>query len=207
MGEERLTPRDGAVLLELARAAIRDATRGSGTVDDLVRRLEIGPALRIPRSVFVTLRSPAGAGDRGPLRGCIGTLAADLPLYENVIRTAPRSALEDPRFAPLTAAEVDGLSIEISALTPLRRIASIDEIAIGRDGVRLTGQGRHSVFLPQVALEQRWAAEQLVEQLALKAGLARDAWRDAELQVFQAEVFEQRGASGDQVPRGGSKTR
>ena len=188
---EPLSEADGATLLALARAAIDDALRGGGAVDTVLRGREIGPALEARRGVFVTLRMPGDGPGQRVLRGCIGTLAAVDPLYRAVIATAPRSALSDPRFPSLTEAELPSLTVEVSALTPLTPLRSPDDLVIGRDGVQLVRDARRAVFLPQVAVQQRWDAAQLLEQLARKAGLPADGWRGADLSVFHAEVFDE----------------
>ncbi len=105
---------------------------------------------------------------------------------------AAAAAFEDRRFPPLSRGELAGITIEISALTPPRAIDGIAEIVLGRDGVILRKGMRSAVFLPQVAVEQGWDRDTLLTQLALKAGLPGDAWREgAEFQTFQAEVFSE----------------
>jgi uncharacterized protein (TIGR00296 family) len=90
----------------------------------------------------------------------------------------------------VTADECRKLTIEISVLTPPAPVAGYEAIRVGTDGVVLQKQGRSAVFLPQVATEQGWNREQMLTQLALKAGLPPNAWREgATFLVFQAEVF------------------
>jgi AmmeMemoRadiSam system protein A len=187
----RLSASERAALLELARVAIEDAVRGESALAAAVARTEISERLREARGVFVCLKVPRdeAAGGGLALRGCIGTLGATRPLYEAVTDTAPRSALEDPRFPRLGVPELAGLRIEISVLTEPRPLNGLDALVIGRDGLQLEKDDRRAVFLPQVASEQRWDARTFAEHLALKAGLDRDGWRDATLSVFGAEVF------------------
>jgi AmmeMemoRadiSam system protein A len=185
-----LTAVERRVLLETARQALAAAVNASVASRDPVHRLPPG-SLQESLGAFVTLRSlgaPADAAPR-PLRGCIGTVSAASPLVETVAEMARAAALRDPRFAPLTADELDRVRIEISVLGPRRRVHGPGDLAIGRDGVELVLGSRRSVFLPQVAVEQGWDAEQLLRQLAVKAGLGPDAWRQAELSAFSAEVF------------------
>ncbi len=144
------------------------------------------PKLYQKRGAFVTLK------DRGRLRGCIGHMAEDRPLCQVVGAMALQAAFNDRRFSPVTLDEWKNLSIEISALTPYKKISSVDEIVIGRDGVLLRKRGHSAVFLPQVAPEQGWNLNDLLEHLCAKAGLGSDCWKDdAELFVFQAEVFSE----------------
>ena len=92
----------------------------------------------------------------------------------------------------MTPVEVGELSIEISAMTPPVAIGSWSEFVVGKHGIVLSKSGRSAVFLPQVAPEQGWTAEQTLTHLAQKAGLAPDAWREgAEFEVFEAQVFNE----------------
>jgi AmmeMemoRadiSam system protein A len=126
----------------------------------------------------------------GRLRGCIGHMAEDSPLGRTVGMVALQSAFQDRRFSPLQPGELEQVDIEISVLTPYRPVSGPDAIVLGRDGVVLRKRGRSAVFLPQVAVEQGWTREQMLDQLCLKAGLARGDWRQgAELLTFRAEVF------------------
>lgn len=136
------------------------------------------------QGAFVTLK------ERGQLRGCIGRIAHDGPLPQLVSRVAFEAAFRDPRFQPLGRQEVDRVEVEISLLTPPRPASGAGQIVVGRDGVVLRKDGRSAVFLPQVATEQGWTRDQMLDQLCLKAGLPARCWTDrAELSTFQAEVF------------------
>ena len=126
----------------------------------------------------------------GALRGCIGHMTADRPICEAVGAMALQAAFNDRRFTPVKAEELDAIEIEISLLTPMVRVASVEEIEIGRDGVRLVKEGRSAVYLPEVAVEQGWNREETMRRLCQKAGLAPDAWRqDAEFYTFRSVVF------------------
>jgi AmmeMemoRadiSam system protein B/AmmeMemoRadiSam system protein A len=142
--------------------------------------------LQNPQGVFVTLKK------RGELRGCIGRIIGDEPLSKLVGAMAVQSALNDRRFSPVTADELKDIDIEISVLTPMRAVSGAGEIMIGRDGVLLAKDGHSAVFLPQVASEQGWKREELLDQLCLKAGLDRGCWKQqAQLSIFQAVVFSE----------------
>jgi hypothetical protein len=172
-------------LLELARRTIREVAAGreAPRVDAFPDRVS-AQKLRTPTGVFVTLT------EGGDLRGCIGHIIAQAPLVDAVIDNAVNAAFDDPRFSPVIASEIDRLHIEISVLTPLRAIAGPQEIVVGRDGVLLERGGRRAVFLPQVAPEQGWDRDTMLDHLSMKAGLPRGAWREgARFQVFQAFVF------------------
>jgi AmmeMemoRadiSam system protein A len=173
-------------LLDLARASIRDAILKDGSLEIAMEKTEITPPMLAERGLFVTIKE----ADRR-LRGCIGTMSSRKPLYRTVIDTAPRAALEDPRFSPLGGEELEGVRISLSVLSPLRPLRDTAELVLGRDGLQLELREYRSVFLPQVATEQGWGRHQFLERLAMKAGLAKDAWREASLSVFEAVVFEE----------------
>jgi AmmeMemoRadiSam system protein A len=185
--EVSLSEADKRQLLALARKTIVYFL-GHGKVpspSDL--GIQVGEALKVPRAAFVTLKR------HGDLRGCIGDLLPRQPLFQSVIANAVNAAFEDPRFRPVTASECSDLTIEISALTIPRPVASVDQIRLGIDGIILRKGGQSAVFLPQVAPEQGWDIQQTLTQLSRKAGLPGDAWKEgASFQVFQAEVFGDR---------------
>jgi AmmeMemoRadiSam system protein B/AmmeMemoRadiSam system protein A len=183
----RLSADERRFLVELARRAVAAAARGepepepeavAGELD-----VELSNALTQVRGAFVTLTRS------GALRGCIGHIEGHEPLVRTVVVNAINAARQDPRFEPVTDAELEGLEVEVSALTPLKTVAGVDEIEIGRHGILLSRGERQAVFLPQVATEQGWDLETTLDQLALKAGLAPMAWREGcEFAVFEAEI-------------------
>lgn len=169
-------------LVKIARAAVADAAHGRR------ERLVVVEAGAFPDAsgAFVTIKS------RGRLRGCIGTLACQRPLGEEVARVAVSAATEDPRFEPLRPSELDDLDVEVSILGPLERIDPFDETAfeIGRHGLVVDQGHRRGLLLPQVATEQGWDRETFLAQTCVKAGLPPDAWRrGAEVYRFAGEAF------------------
>jgi AmmeMemoRadiSam system protein A len=186
---DTLTGDDRSNLLRLARGSIRQALHSDDSLVRLLEATEITVGLEHRSAAFVSLKQPNPEGGRALLRGCIGNMHATLPLYRSVIAMAPKAALEDPRFPPLRSDELPGVTIEISALGPARPIAGLEDLVVGRHGVELSRGGARAVFLPQVAAELGWSGEELLRQLSRKAGLGEDAWRDAELSVFEADVF------------------
>ena len=126
----------------------------------------------------------------GRLRGCIGHFGEDYPLHEIVAKMAYAAAFEDPRFMPVTSDELADIDIEISVLTPMRRIQSIDEFQLHRHGIYIKKGFRNGTFLPQVADEVNWTKEEFLGHCAQdKAGIGWDGWRDAELYIYEAIVF------------------
>lgn len=179
-----LTDGEKETLLSIARQTIgeylRTGERPKLTVHD--------PALKEKRGVFVTLHK------QGKLRGCIGCIIPVNELYTTVSRMAIESAVADTRFSPVKVEELDEIKIEISVLTVPERVEDIEEIQLGRDGIILGKGNKRGVFLPQVATETGWSKEEFLTHLARdKAGLAADAWKDKDTEIFtfQAEVFSE----------------
>ncbi len=180
-----LTDKDKRDLLVLARK----------TVSQKVRQQEIATpepsglstALRTNCGAFVTLRK------KGSLRGCIGRFDATEPLFKVVQQMAVASSTEDYRFSPVDPGEVDQLEIEISVLTPMRRIHSVDEIELGKHGIYMKKGMKAGTFLPQVATETGWSKEEFLGHCAQdKAGIGWNGWKDAELFVYEALVFDEK---------------
>jgi hypothetical protein len=136
---------------------------------------------------FVTLHR------HGDLRGCIGHVEAADPLGHVIVRCAVAACSTDPRFPPVTTAELPHIDIELSLLGPLEPVIEIDEIEVGRHGLVVEMHWRRGLLLPQVATEWQWDRETFLMQTCVKAGLSRDAWRTgATLKRFEAEVFGDR---------------
>jgi AmmeMemoRadiSam system protein B/AmmeMemoRadiSam system protein A len=142
--------------------------------------------LQQPRGAFVTLKK------KGELRGCIGRMIGDEPLVKIVGVMAIQAAFNDRRFNPLTADELNNTEIEISVLTPMKKVSGAEDIVVGRDGVLLSKEDHHAVFLPQVATEQKWNREEMLDNLCLKAGLTAGCWKEeTQFSTFQAVVFSE----------------
>ena len=179
---DELQPADKKALLGFARKTINRYL----TTETVPLARGFSPAVLEYRGVFVTLKK------YGNLRGCIGRLIPELPLGQLVGAMAIQSALNDNRFRPVTIAEMKDIEIELSVLTPMKTVPRAEDIVVGRDGVLLQKGRSGAVFLPQVATEQGWSREEMLDQLCLKAGLAKGSWRTgAEFQTFQAIVFHE----------------
>ena len=177
-------------LLRLARASILQTIRRDQALERLFGETQLTPRLHEPRGAFVSLKQlPKQGQPTGSLRGCIGNMTSREALYRTVIELATKAAFEDPRFPPLVIDELPGVRIEISVLNPGGPLHNAEDLVIGHHGVHLSQGAASAVFLPQVALEHGWTADLLLQQLALKAGLLRDAWREADLKLFTADVF------------------
>jgi len=167
-------------LLEIARKSIEQyLAKGSAP------EFTVSESLKQPGAAFVTLK------ESGELRGCIGYTEAVRPLYQTVSQCAIHAAVEDPRFNPVQASELPNIDIEISVLTPLQKVESLDSIQVGRDGLLIRMGRRSGLLLPQVATELGWNRTQFLEHTCQKAGLPSNSYTLAEaaLYRFQAEVF------------------
>ncbi|MBI3398593.1 MAG: AmmeMemoRadiSam system protein A [Deltaproteobacteria bacterium] len=160
------------------------------TIESYVRTKKIpvfevqSPALMERQGVFVCIK------EKGELRGCIGIFTSDKPLYLTVADMAVSAATQDPRFMPLVASELSQISIEISCLSPMKKIKAISEIEVGRHGLYIVKGFCRGVLLPQVATEHCWDRTQFLEHTSLKACLPTDGWKDgADIYIFEAEVF------------------
>jgi AmmeMemoRadiSam system protein A len=172
------------ILLKIARdtveAAIKSKPINIPKSDD--------PELNAHCGCFVTLKN------HGRLRGCIGNFTSDNPLVELVAEMAKASATSDPRFFAdrISTAELDQLDIEISVLSPLKKTNDPLSLQLGVDGIYIKKGYASGCFLPQVATETGWSKEEFLSYCCShKAGLAPDAWKEPETEVylFTAEIF------------------
>jgi AmmeMemoRadiSam system protein A len=178
----RLSEAEKEKLLHIVRETLTDHLT-DGTTPEYAPE---DPGLLQEVAAFVTLRRRDGE-----LRGCIGRVEVSQPLYRTVQDCVISAAINDFRFPPVTAAELEDILIEISALSPFRPISSPEEIQVGRHGLLIRRDVRVGLLLPQVASDRGWDRNEFLRAICIKAGLPSDAWRDADLYVFTAEVFEE----------------
>lgn len=167
-------------LLHIARLALEEFILEKRVLNHQTQNVK----LMEKRGAFVTLKK------RGLLRGCIGFIKPVLPLYQTVIQAAIYAACRDQRFLPVSPDELKDLEIEISVLTPLKKIDNPNFIEVGKHGLFISKGNRSGLLLPQVPVENQWSREIFLQQTCLKAGLPQDAWKqEADLFVFEAIVF------------------
>ena len=177
-----LSDEDKQALLRLARQTLvefLDTGRTPATATD-------SQALQEQRATFVTLT----VRETGELRGCRGEVVARQQLIESVVNMAVASATDDPRFPPVAPAEVQGLHIEISMLTPLQPIHP-DNVVVGKHGLMISKGHLSGLLLPQVPVEWNWGREEFLDSVCRKAGLPQGAWLDPDAQLygFECEVW------------------
>lgn len=178
-----LTDEDKQRLKAIALQSIKDELDGKPIANFSPHTSHHSP-LNAKCGAFVSLH------EHGHLRGCIGHFGEDVPLHEIVAEMARAAAFEDPRFSPVKREELEDIDIEISVLTPMRRIKSLDEFELHRHGIYIRKGYRSGTFLPQVADEVNWTKEEFVGHCSQdKAGLGWNGWKDAELYVYEAIVF------------------
>jgi len=165
---------------------------------DTVEAVINGRSIALPKSDDIELNAHCGCfvtlKNHDRLRGCIGQFTSEGPLIELVAEMAKASATGDPRFFadPITAGELKDLDVEISVLSPLRRTDNPLSLRLGIDGIYIKRGRASGCFLPQVATETGWSKEEFLSYCcAHKAGIAADAWKKPETEVylFTAEVF------------------
>ncbi len=183
-----LNKEEKVALLKIARNAVTEYVRKRNIPP--VEEKSLPPHLLQGCSgVFVTLK------EHQNLRGCIGNFLPDRSLYQVVQSMAIASATQDSRYEPVTTSELDAIEIEISVLTPLKRIYSIDEFELGRDGLYMKKGSHTGTFLPQVAGETGWSKEEFFGHCAReKALIGWDGWKDKEVELYsyQALVFNEK---------------
>lgn len=179
-----ISKEDRLSLLKLARDNIRSRLLEGSFVK--LEEKNYSQSLKSQLGAFVTLRTG------GKLRGCIGRINASEPLYETIKQMSAAAAFNDSRFDPLTRDELEEVTIEISVLSKMRKIDSIEDIEPGKHGVYLRRGHTSATFLPQVATEQKWNREELLGNLAKnKAGLGWLGWKDADIYIYEAVIFEE----------------
>lgn len=183
--EYSLDEQDKEALLQISRSTLETFITKGELAD-----LDLGSLSR-------TLKEPAGAFVSlymgGRLRGCIGSFTPTNPLYAVVEEMTLAAAVRDSRFAPVEETELGYINIEISVLSSLKKISSIDEIELGKHGIYMIRDGQSGSFLPQVAEDKGWTLEEFLGHCARdKAGLSWDGWKEAELYTYEALIFSEK---------------
>lgn len=179
-----MTAKEKAELLALARSTILATVQGQ----PLPEVAKPTKGMENLSGCFVTIKQ------QGQLRGCIGSFISHRPLWQTVREMAASAATRDPRFYPMKPADLEDFELEISVLSPLRQVQSVEDIQVGTHGIYLIKGHAHGVLLPQVASEYGWDRETFLRHTCLKAGLPETAWqKECEIYIFSAEVFGDTG--------------
>jgi len=174
-----LSLEEKASLLALAKQSLEAAVTGR-PMADYVPEFE---SFEEVCGAFVTLNK------HGNLRGCIGNMQGHEALFKTIQHMAVEAGLRDPRFPAVEASELADIEIEISVLSPMKKMTDPSEIVVGKHGLMVVAQGRSGVLLPQVGAEYGWSALEFLGQTCHKAGLDVGAWRAGDVFLYTASVF------------------
>lgn len=184
-----ISQEEGQKLLQLAKKSIISVLdKKELAVDSYLKQ-----RFSEKQGCFVTLHK------KGELRGCIGFPEPIMPLYNAIMKAAKLAAFEDPRFPSLERDELKDIKLEISVLTkPMlcevkKPEEYIQKVKVGRDGLIIRGHYGSGLLLPQVAPEWHWDCREFLEHTCIKAGLAKDSWKDLsnKIYTFQAQIFSE----------------
>ncbi|MBD3405886.1 MAG: TIGR00296 family protein [Candidatus Lokiarchaeota archaeon] len=190
---------EGKFLVQLARETIEKYVRERKKLDV---PNTVSDKLRRHSGVFVTINKLQDS--KVALRGCIGRPYPSDPLVRATIDSAVDASSRDPRFNPVSEKELDSIVVELSVLTPPKKIDYSnpddlpEKIEIGRDGLIVSKGMQKGLLLPQVPVEYGWTTKEFIIHTCQKARLRLDAWKDpnVEFHAFQAEIFGEKSPNG-----------
>ncbi len=169
-------------LQDIAKLSLYEAVNKNQKIQ--IDASKVSPKLKLPLGAFVTLYKDKN------LRGCIGRFEPNQPLYEVVVDMAIAAAFHDTRFKKVTTNELENITIEISVLTPRKKIDSLDEIVLGKHGIYVQKGSKTGTYLPHVATQMNWSVEEFVRSCAEeKARIDTSEIKDIELSTYEAIVF------------------
>jgi AmmeMemoRadiSam system protein B/AmmeMemoRadiSam system protein A len=181
-----LSESEQKILLEIARNSIDNFISKNEYLE--INTENLPESLKSNVGVFVTLTK------KGNLRGCIGRMTGGLQLYKGVQEMAVSAALKDHRFEKVSPGEMKDIEIEISVLSPMKKIQSIEEIEMGKHGIYIKKGGQSGTFLPQVGKETGWSREDFLGHCARdKAGIGWEGWKEANIYIYEAFIFHEKG--------------
>jgi len=169
-------------MLKIARSSIESIFDNSKKIDVDFAKF---PVLNTRKGAFVTLTKNRN------LRGCIGYIISNIPLFETIQDAAKQAAINDTRFPQLSKGELNKIAIEISILSEPFPMKSYDDIIVGTHGLILSERGRRGLLLPQVPIEHNMNKEEYLSALCQKTGFYSDFWKEKTLNIemFTADVF------------------
>ena len=180
-----LSEKDKSILLKIARQTLINYVK-----ENKVPKID---TTTFPDNIKRSCGAFVSLNKQHKLRGCIGVFSSNLPLYKVVQEMTVAAATNDSRFLPVQAKELDKIKIEISVLTPLRKINSLNEIIVGKHGIYLKKGFRHGTLLPQVARNNGWTRNEFINYCAkYKAGIPLNELKDTEIFVYEAIVFDEK---------------
>ncbi len=182
-----LSKEDKLSLLTIARDSLN--YKIAGNIDKTIDESAVPLILQQATGAFVSLHCISD----GKLRGCMGSFKAVTPLHKLIKEMVISAATRDYRFSPLSEDELKDTDIEISVLSPMKEIETIDEIELGKHGIYISKDHHSGTFLPQVALTTGWDIEEFLGRCARdKAGIGWEGWKEATIYTYEAEVFSEK---------------
>lgn len=182
MSSFSFSQKEQQILIEISRATLKEILFNS--TEKL--NLKIIENISQKCGVFVSLYA------KNELRGCIGNITSELPLHKNIEKMTIAASTNDYRFNRLEPDEFNNVTIELSILSPLEQIFSLDELELGKHGIYIKKDFRSGTFLPQVANKTNWTKEEFVAHCSNdKAGLGWNGWKDAELFRYEAFIINE----------------
>lgn len=177
-----LTDEEKKALKEIAKASLYEAVIHNRKI--ALDESQVSQKFKLHLGAFVTLK------ENSMLRGCIGRFEPNEPLYKVIIDMAISASQYDTRFNPVSKEELDNIEIEISVLTPRRRVHGLEDVVVGKHGIYLQYGAKNGTYLPQVATDMGWNAQEFIRSCCEeKAQIAPQHCKDAELYVYEAIVF------------------
>jgi AmmeMemoRadiSam system protein B/AmmeMemoRadiSam system protein A len=191
LNNDTLNKQEQRELLTFARATLQESFTKT-VKDSCILRPIMTPLLEKPHGVFTTIWKLNKGLDR-ELRGCIGEVIPTKSLCDTVAEKILESACQDPRFEPIKESELKNLQIQISVLQEPKPVKSYKDIVLHKHGIILTNDDRSALFLPTVPREFGFSLVKTLQELSVKAGLPRNAWKlpTTKFQVFEAQDFEE----------------
>ncbi|MFP3946779.1 MAG: TIGR00296 family protein [Archaeoglobaceae archaeon] len=188
-----LSHSEGEKAVKLARKAIEKYVSQRERIYD-----RFGGVFEEERGVFVTLNKDYS------LRGCIGFPYPIKRLDEAIIESSINAATGDPRFHPVTPQELQDITVEVTVLSPPRKLDVDREelprcIEVGRHGLLIKAGYCSGLLLPQVALEYNFEPEEFLSQTCMKANMSADSWLkdDVEIYTFEGQIFQEKEPRGE----------
>lgn len=178
----QLNNEEKKVLKDIAKEALYEAVKNNRKIT--LDESKLADKFKLHLGAFVTLKENA------MLRGCIGRFEPNEALYQVIIDMTISASRYDTRFHPVTKEELDNIEIEISVLTPRKKVNSIHDVVVGKHGLYIRYGSKNGTYLPQVAIDMGWDKEQFVRSCCVeKAGIAPEHCKDATLYIYEAIVF------------------
>jgi uncharacterized protein (TIGR00296 family) len=196
----KISEKEGHILVKTARRIVTEYLKNGSKIE---LEKDFQQDFSFKSGVFVTLNNQSG------LRGCIGYPLPEKKLFNAIEDAVIAAATEDPRFPPVKFEELDSITFEVTVLTPPTKIEVsepheyLSKIKVGQDGLIVKYGYNSGLLLPQVPIEYGWNEREFLEHTCEKAGLAKDYWKKAEVEIqkFEGIVFKEKVPNGEIIQK------